>query len=84
MTLRDKLPIGLTVPAQPVEREAPPAGDGCAKIADRVATEVVVRGLIERDTAGALALTDRGSRGHSTGRGFAHWKTNVFITRPSQ
>jgi hypothetical protein len=31
-----------------------------AKIADRVATEVVVKGLIERDAAGALALTDRG------------------------
>ena len=28
--------------------------------ADRVATEVVVKGLIERDAAGALALTDRG------------------------
>jgi bifunctional non-homologous end joining protein LigD len=26
MTLRDKLPIGFIVPAQPVEREAPPAG----------------------------------------------------------
>ena len=38
MTLRDKLPIGFIVPAQPVEREAPPVGadwvhqikhDGC-------------------------------------------------------
>jgi ATP-dependent DNA ligase len=26
MTLRDKLPIGFIVPAQPVEREVPPAG----------------------------------------------------------
>jgi predicted transcriptional regulator len=31
-----------------------------AKIAERVATEIVVKGLIERDTAGALTLTDRG------------------------
>ncbi len=32
-----------------------------AKIADKVATEVVVKGLAERDTGGALTLTDRGS-----------------------
>jgi hypothetical protein len=31
-----------------------------AKIADRVATEVVVKGLIERGAAGTLTLTDRG------------------------
>jgi Mn-dependent DtxR family transcriptional regulator len=31
-----------------------------AKIAERVATEVVVKGLIERDPEGHLALTDRG------------------------
>jgi hypothetical protein len=31
-----------------------------AKIAQRVATEVVVKGLIERDAAGHLTLTDRG------------------------
>jgi hypothetical protein len=31
-----------------------------AKIAERVATEVVVKGLITLDTGGQLALTDRG------------------------
>jgi hypothetical protein len=31
-----------------------------AKIAEKVVTEVVVKGLIERDAAGHLALTDRG------------------------
>jgi hypothetical protein len=31
-----------------------------AKIADKVATEVVVKGLIERDTGGDLTLADRG------------------------
>ena len=31
-----------------------------AKIADRVATEMVVKDLIERDAGGHLALTDRG------------------------
>jgi hypothetical protein len=31
-----------------------------AKIAEKVVTEVVVKGLIERDTGGHLALTDRG------------------------
>jgi hypothetical protein len=31
-----------------------------AKIAEQVVTEVVVKGLIERDADGALALTDRG------------------------
>jgi hypothetical protein len=31
-----------------------------AKIADKVTTEVVVKGLIERDAGGHLALTDRG------------------------
>jgi hypothetical protein len=31
-----------------------------AKIAERVATEGVVKGLIERDAAGHLALMDRG------------------------
>jgi hypothetical protein len=31
-----------------------------AKIADRYATEVVVDGLIDRDTGGTLILTDRG------------------------
>jgi hypothetical protein len=31
-----------------------------AKIAEPVATEIVVKGLIDRDAAGVLALTDRG------------------------
>jgi hypothetical protein len=31
-----------------------------AKIAERVATEVVVKGLVERGAGGVLALTDRG------------------------
>jgi hypothetical protein len=31
-----------------------------AKIAEKVVTEVVVKGLIDRDAAGTLALTDRG------------------------
>jgi hypothetical protein len=31
-----------------------------AKIADKAATEAVVKGLIERDTGGHLSLTDRG------------------------
>ena len=31
-----------------------------AKIAERVAIEVAVKGLIELDTGGVLALTDRG------------------------
>jgi hypothetical protein len=31
-----------------------------AKIAEKVVTEVLVKGLIERDAAGHLALTDRG------------------------
>ena len=31
-----------------------------AKIAERVAIEAVVKGLIELDTGGVLALTDRG------------------------
>jgi len=31
-----------------------------AKIADRVAIEVVVKGLIDRGTGGQLALSDRG------------------------
>jgi hypothetical protein len=31
-----------------------------AKVAERVATEVLVKGLIERDAAAHLALTDRG------------------------
>jgi predicted transcriptional regulator len=31
-----------------------------AKIAEQVVTEVVVKGLIERDAGGHFALTDRG------------------------
>jgi hypothetical protein len=31
-----------------------------AKLGDRVATEVVVKGLANRDAAGRLALSDRG------------------------
>ena len=31
-----------------------------AKITERVAIEVVVKGLIDRDTGGGLILTDRG------------------------
>jgi hypothetical protein len=31
-----------------------------AKISERVATEVLVKGLIERNAAGHLVLTDRG------------------------
>jgi hypothetical protein len=33
---------------------------GHAKIAERVVTDVVVKGLIERDAGGTLSLTDRG------------------------
>ena len=31
-----------------------------AKVAERFATEAVVKGLVERDTGGTLTLTDRG------------------------